>query len=40
MVYKSSVPTDMIMFLMTWLVTHILVTDIKYKEFFRAQGLY
>lgn len=39
MAYKSSVPTDILTFLMTWLVNHILVSDMKYKDFFRDQEL-
>jgi hemerythrin-like metal-binding protein len=39
MVYKKTVPTDLLDYLKTWLIEHILVTDMKYKQFFQEKGL-
>ena len=40
MVYKKTVPTEMLQYLKTWLVEHILVSDMKYKQFFEQKGIH
>jgi hemerythrin len=40
MVYRKTVPTDMLEYLKTWLVEHILVSDMKYKQFFNQKGIH
>ena len=39
MVYKKTVPTDLLDYLKTWLIEHILVSDMKYKQFFQEKGV-
>ena len=40
MAYKKSIPTDLLEYLKSWLVEHILVTDMKYKPFFEEKGIH
>jgi hemerythrin len=40
MVYQKTVPTEVLEFLKTWLVEHIMVSDMKYKEFFQQKGIH
>jgi len=40
MAYRKSIPTDMLEYLKTWLIEHIMVSDMKYKEFFQQKGIH
>lgn len=37
--WKTTVPTEILKFLREWWVGHILVEDMRYKDFFREKGL-
>jgi hemerythrin len=39
MAYKKTVPTEMLEYLKTWLVNHIMVSDMQYKQFFQEKGV-
>jgi hemerythrin len=39
MAYRKSVPTDLLAYLKTWLLEHIMVSDMNYKPFFEEKGL-
>ena len=39
MSHKESIPKEILVFLKSWWVHHILETDMKYKEFFRERGV-
>ncbi len=37
--HKESIPTEIFSYLRTWLINHILETDMAYKSFFNEKGL-
>ena len=39
MAYKDSIPDEILTFLKDWLLHHILVSDMQYKEFFKSKKL-
>ncbi|GBD88232.1 bacteriohemerythrin [bacterium BMS3Abin03] len=39
MSYKETIPKEILTYLKTWLVHHILKVDMKYKSFFKEKGL-
>ena len=39
MAFKDSIPDDLLTFLKEWLLHHILVSDMHYKEFFKTKKL-
>jgi hemerythrin len=40
MVYKKTIPADLLEYLKNWLIEHILVSDMKYKQFFNEKGIH
>ena len=39
MEYEKTIPADMLEYLKTWLIEHILKSDMAYKPFFKQKGL-
>ena len=39
MEYKKTIPADMLEYLKTWVIEHILKSDMAYKPFFKQKGL-
>jgi len=37
--YKKTIPAELLEYLKTWLVEHILVSDMQYKQFFQGIGI-
>jgi hemerythrin len=40
MTYQKTIPTEMLEYLKTWLIEHILKSDMKYKQFFEQEGIH
>ena len=40
MAYRQTIPTELLDYLKTWLLQHILVSDMKYKPFFEEKGIH
>ena len=39
MAYEKTIPTKILAYLKTWLIEHIMESDMKYKPFFKQKGL-
>jgi len=40
MAYRQTIPTEVLDYLKNWLVEHIMVSDMKYKQFFEQKGVH
>lgn len=40
MAYQKTIPSELLAYLRMWLIEHILVSDMKYKQFFEQKGIH